>query len=174
LRVLTVACALTLVGLKYSPETPGGRTKTDSAVGTTCTEKNSMLGTQRCTDVSQALHLGQQRAPPARLVHVSSPGQPPLLTRHSLTSVQSRPSPVYPALQVQRRAPGVLVQMACSEHPPLLKPHSSMSTQLTPSRTYPGGQMQTGASRGPQRTLTRPTAGVKPAPRVRSTNSTSR
>jgi len=43
---------------------------------------------------------------------------PPLLVKHSLTSVHVTPFPVYPGLQVQTGEPFGMVQSAVDGHPP--------------------------------------------------------
>ena len=73
-------------------------------------------------------------------MQVALASQPPLLVRHSSTSVQVSPSPVKPALQAQVRLPGVLVQVAFALQPPLPEAHSLTSTQVSPARMKPIAQ----------------------------------
>jgi hypothetical protein len=68
--------------------------------------------------------------------------QPPLFTRHSLTSVQVTPFPVKPLLQAHVRDPMVLVHVALRLQPPLLVRHSFTSTQLVPERVKPVVQVK--------------------------------
>ena len=66
--------------------------------------------------------------------------QPPLEVRHSFTSVQVIPLPVYPALQPHVYAPSVFVQVAVVAQVSVPAAHSLTSVQVTPSPMYPAGQ----------------------------------
>ncbi len=74
---------------------------------------------------------------PMVLAQIAFGSQPPLPERHSLTSVQVRPSPEYPVAQVQVHEPGVLVQTpaGAAAQPPKFVRHSSTSVRSALSGT---------------------------------------
>jgi hypothetical protein len=67
--------------------------------------------------------------------------QPPLLTAHSLTSVQVKPLPVYPEMQAHVAGPPrTFVHFPVTgAQPPLLVAHSLRSLQVTPLPVKPEG-----------------------------------
>jgi hypothetical protein len=52
---------------------------------------------------------------------------------HSLTSLQEKPVPLYPALQAQLKPPSLLEQEALASQLLLPEAHSSLSLQVYPS-----------------------------------------
>merc|ERR1719476_833497 len=89
--------------------------------------------------VEQSPHVVE----PTVFVHVRLLSQPPLLVRHSFTSLQPfAPSLTYPLGQSPHvMDPTVFAHMRLLSQPPLLDRHSFKSLQpLAPSLTYPLGQ----------------------------------